>query len=79
MNTEIVVSIIGLVGMVVVALISYAGNKAGAKKANSEATALFAYRLDQLEKKMDKHNNLIERMTRVEQRVSDLEKSQHAE
>lgn len=28
--------------------------------------ALFAYRVEQLEKKMDKHNNVVERMFKVE-------------
>ena len=35
--------------------------------------ALQAQRLGELEKKMDKHNNLIDRMYRVEERVKVLE------
>lgn len=68
MQTEVIVSIISLVGMVVVALVGYAG----ARTANNESKALFAYRLDQLEEKMDRHNNLVERITRVEAEVKSL-------
>lgn len=32
------------------------------------------YRLEQLEKKVDKHNNLIERTYRLEEKVKQLEK-----
>ena len=32
------------------------------------------YRIDQLEKKVDKHNNVIERTYKLEQKVDDLEK-----
>jgi len=34
------------------------------------------YRIDQLEKKVDKHNGLVERMVVVEQKVSFLEKEE---
>ena len=39
-------------------------------KKHSEVTL---YRIDQLEKKQDKHNSLIERMYKIEGRVSALE------
>lgn len=42
--------------------------------ANRKQTALVTYRLEQLEKKQDKHNNLIERQFKLEQKVDDLEK-----
>ena len=45
----------------------------GVYVANRKQTALIAYRLEQLEKKQDKHNNLIERMTRAEGRLDVLE------
>lgn len=35
----------------------------------SKTTALITYRLEQLEAKVDKHNNLIERMYRVEETI----------
>lgn len=47
MNVEIVVSIIGLIGTIITVI---TGNR------------LTAYRIEQLEKKQDKHNCLMERM-----------------
>ena len=35
----------------------------------SKTTALITYRLEQLEAKVDKHNNLIERMYRAEETI----------
>lgn len=43
------------------------------REQNAETKALFEYRLSELEKKMDKHNSLIERMTRAEVQIADLE------
>lgn len=42
--------------------------------ANRKQTALVTYRLEQLEKKQDKHNQVIERTYKLEQKVDDLEK-----
>ena len=36
---------------------------------NNKTKALIEYRLDELEKKVDKHNNLIERMYEVEKNI----------
>lgn len=41
--------------------------------ANHKSQALIAYRLQELEKKVDKHNNLVERMTKLEGRVTEAE------
>ena len=59
MNVEVIVAIIGLVGSAI-------GTFGGILIANRLTT----YRLEQLEKKVDKHNNLIERMYVVEKRVT---------
>ena len=40
---------------------------------NSKKTALILYRLDELEKKQDKHNGVIERQFKLEKRVEVLE------
>ena len=40
---------------------------------NNKTTALILYRLSELEKKQDKHNNLIERQFKIEKRVEVLE------
>lgn len=36
------------------------------------ANALIKYRVDQLEKKVEKHNGIIERVFKLEQKVEDL-------
>ena len=77
MQTEVVVALVGLAGS---GLGSLAGVVASAK--------LTAYRLEQLEKKVDKHNTVIERTYKLEEtqpvmeeqikvanhRITDLEK-----
>ena len=45
----------------------------GTYLANRKQTALIAYRLEVLEKKVDKHNNLVERMYKVEGKLSAIE------
>ena len=47
---------------------------AGTYLSNRKASALLEYRMEQLEKKVDKHNQVIERTFKLEQRVDDLEK-----
>lgn len=55
MSTEIVVALIGLAGS---ALGSFVGILA--------STKLTTYRIEQLEKKVEKHNNLVERVYHLE-------------
>ena len=55
MQTEVIVALVGLAGS---SLGSLAGVVASAK--------LTAYRLEQLEKKVDKHNTVIERTYKLE-------------
>jgi len=54
---------------VVVALLSLLGTLAGSYFASRKSTALIAYRLEQLEEKVKLHNNLVERMTAVEEKI----------
>lgn len=51
---------------IIVAAISLIGTLVGSYLSNSKTTALISYRLDQLEGKVNKHNNLVERMYKVE-------------
>lgn len=51
---------------VIVALLSLAGTMAGTYLANRKASALIAYRLEQLEEKVNKHNQVVERTFRLE-------------
>ncbi len=58
---------------IIVALIagasSIGGAGIGAYFANKKSTALIAYRLEQLEKKVQAHNNLVERTYKLEERT----------
>ena len=51
---------------ILVALLSLAGTLAGAYFANRKSSALIAYRLEQLEKKVEQHNTVIERQYKLE-------------
>lgn len=76
---------------IVVAILSLIGTLGGAYLAGRKTTALVVYRLSELEKKVDKHNNVVERMYEVKKklalikdhqqeltsRVDDLEKIVH--
>ena len=56
------------------ALIPSVATLIGVIIANRKQTALVVYRIEQLEKKQDKHNEVIERTYKLEQKVDDLEK-----
>lgn len=55
---------------IIVAVLALIGTLAGAYLANRKSAALIEYRLQQLEIKVDKHNNVIERMYQVEDRLN---------
>ena len=57
------------VATIVVGVLAFIGTAYGAYAANKKQTAVMAYRLEELEKKVDKHNNLIERTYELESRV----------
>ena len=59
MTEAIIVAALGLVGTLV-----------GSYLANRKSTALIAYRLEQLEQKVSKHNNLVERTYALEESVA---------
>ena len=77
----------------ILALLSFAGTLIGTLAGVLTTSRLLNYRIEQLEKKVDKHNNLIERVYRIEQheavlenklktadhRISDLENEQNSE
>lgn len=58
MESVVIVGIITVIGNIVVSVI-----------ANRKSTALVTYRLEQLEKKVQAHNNLIERMYAAEEAI----------
>ena len=45
----------------------------GVYSSNRKQAALVAYRLEKLEAKVDKHNNVVERMYRLEEQVKTLQ------
>ena len=59
MTEAIIVAALGLVGTLV-----------GSYLANRKSSALIAYRLEQLEQKVSKHNNLVERTYALEESVA---------
>jgi hypothetical protein len=73
---------------IIVAFISLAGTLAGSYFAQRKSTVLIAYRIEELEKKVHAHNNLIDRTYKLEEgqrlqeeklnvanhRIADLEK-----
>lgn len=62
MSTEIIVALLSLLGTAI-------GSLAGILAANK----LVIYRIEQLEKKVEKHNSLIERTYKVEESVTLLD------
>ena len=73
MDSTVLVGILGLISSIAVAFISYAANRKGAREANDSNMKLISYRLEQLEIKQDKHNNLIERTFKLEGRMDEVE------
>ena len=59
-----------MVETIIVGVLSLCGTLGGAYLANRKSSALIAYRLEQLEEKVNKHNGVIERTYALEQRVS---------
>lgn len=58
-----------LMAALVPSVLALIGTLAGAYIANRRSAALIAYRLEQLEKKVQAHNGLIERTYRLEERT----------
>lgn len=60
-------------GTVIAALVTALGALAGTYLSNRKSTALMEYRLRQLETKVDKHNNVIERTFRLEGQMTEVQ------
>ena len=60
----------------ITALISLCGTALGTLGGIFATNKLTTYRLSQLEKKVDKHNNLVERMYRAEDKINILDEKQ---
>lgn len=73
MNTEIIVALVtGAFTLAGVILTVVAGNKKTEKQIK-EQQSVTLYRIDQLEKKQDAHNSLIDRMYKAEDRLNVLD------
>ena len=59
---------------ILIALISFAGTAIGSVAGIMAANKLTNYRISKLEEKVNKHNNLVERMTAAEQSVKSAHK-----
>lgn len=59
---------------VIVAIISFVGTAFGTLGGIYASSKLTAYRIEQLEKKVDKHNAFAERIPVLENRISSCEK-----
>lgn len=59
MNTEIIKSLIATIPTLIIALVTIVVNG-----------KLIVYRIDQLEKKVEKHNNIVERIAVLEQKTN---------
>lgn len=55
--------------VIIVAFLSLIGNLVGSWSSNNKVGALISYRLDQLESKVEKHNQVIERTFKLEERT----------
>lgn len=55
---------------IIVGVLSCISTIFGAYLANRKSTALTIYRLEQLEKKVDKHNSVIERTYNIEKNIA---------
>ena len=58
---------------IIVGVLSLIGTLAGTYFANRKSFALIAYRLELLEKKVDKHNSVVERTFKLEEQAAVLE------
>lgn len=63
MTTEILVAVLSLIGTAI-----------GSIGGILTSTKLTNYRIQQLEKKVDKHNNFAERIPVIEQQIKDIER-----
>lgn len=66
MSDAVIVGIITAVAAVVCQVIISMSGRSAAQRERAESNRLIAYRLEQLETKVDKHNNVIERVYQLE-------------
>ena len=60
-------------GTIIVAILSFAGTVIGTIGGIIATNKLVTYRLEQLEKKVDLHNNAVERLFKVEGKMEEVQ------
>lgn len=76
MNPTITASLISALAAIVVCMVNNHFQAKRTEKAHQDNIVLISYRLEELEKKVDKHNNLIERTYELERKTDVLEEKQ---
>lgn len=76
MDTTILASLISAGAAIIVCMINNHFQSIKQAKAHNDNIVLISYRLEQLEQKVDKHNNLIERTYELERKTAVLEEKQ---
>ena len=76
METIISAVITGAVA-IVVCMVNNASQSKRNEEQHNKTVALIEYKLDQLERKVDKHNNFAARMPVVEQEIKSIEEKMH--
>ena len=69
----IIGSLIAACASIIVCAISNNAQQKKAQAQHQENISLITYRLEQLEKKVDLHNNAVIRLTKLETKVEDME------
>ena len=76
MNPTILASLISAAAAIIVCMVNNHFTLKRTEKAQQDNIVLISYRLEQLEHKVDKHNNLIERTYELERKTAVLEEKQ---
>lgn len=72
MDSTIIVALITGLCAAIPSLIATLVSSNNSKKQTEESRKLTVYRLDQLEKKMDKHNSVMERTFILEEKIQEM-------
>ena len=73
MDTTILASLISAGAAIIVCMVNNHFTMKRTEKAQQDNIVLISYRLEQLEQKVDKHNNMVERTYNLERRADVME------
>lgn len=76
MDTAIIASLISAAAAIIVCMVNNHFTLKRTEKAQQDNIVLISYRLEQLEQKVDRHNNLIARTYELERRADVMEEKQ---